>query len=113
MIKILTSNLFLKNHKTFQFISLKNASTIFAVASGLNQRCGVSVIRLSGKETSNILLKLTNKNNIDQYESRKMYLREIWHPVSRMKIDKALVVLFRGDCFERIFLGNLNILKLN
>lgn len=72
-----------------------NASSIFALASGSNQRCGVAVIRLSGKSTVNVLLKLTNKKE-NIFEPRKMYLRDIWDPIRKEKIDKSLVVWFKG-----------------
>lgn len=79
-----------------------NATSIYALASGSNQRCGVAVVRLSGKSTLDVLHKLTNKNEkACNYEPRKMYLRELWHPLSKEKIDKSLVVWFKG--FKAIF----------
>jgi len=80
----------------------KNATTIFALASGLNQRCGVAVVRLSGLKTNDVLLKLTKTENKKQYEPRKMYLRNLWHPITNKKIDKGLVVYFKG-CFSTNF----------
>ncbi len=98
MIKNALNNLFVKYKLSFQINTTirKNATTIFALASGLNQRCGVAVVRLSGVKSSDILLKLTKKENKKQYEPRKMYLRDLWHPRTNKKIDKGLVVLFKG-----------------
>ena len=74
----------------------KNSSTtIYALASGFNQKCGVAVVRLSGKQSTDVLLKLTDKSSND-YEPRKMYLKNIWHPTSGQKIDKSMVVWFKG-----------------
>jgi tRNA U34 5-carboxymethylaminomethyl modifying GTPase MnmE/TrmE len=98
MMKNFINNLFRKSKFAYQINSTirKNATTIFALASGLNQRCGVAVVRLSGIKSNDILLKLTKKDNINQYEPRKMYLRDLWHPITNKKIDKGLVVLFKG-----------------
>ena len=81
----------LKPYKTF---IRQNATTIFALASGSNQKCGVSVIRLSGKTTTSVLSKLTKKSE-NTFEPRKMYLKDIWHPITNEKIDKSLVVWFK------------------
>jgi hypothetical protein len=79
-----------------KYSSIGSGNSIYAVASGTNQKCGISVVRLSGVNTQNVLLKLTNKKSIDNYEPRKMYLTDICHPLSKVKIDKSLVVWFKG-----------------
>lgn len=73
----------------------KNHTSIYALASGHNQKCGVAVVRLSGKSTLDVLAKLTDKNR-NSYKPRMMYVRNIWHPISKDKIDKCLVVWFKG-----------------
>lgn len=82
------------NRNFFTIISRHSSSTIFALASGLNQKCGVAVIRVSGKSTQQVLISLT-KHSKNSYEPRKMYLRDIWHPVTKEKIDKSLIVWFK------------------
>jgi tRNA U34 5-carboxymethylaminomethyl modifying GTPase MnmE/TrmE len=75
----------------------QSSACIYAVASGINQRCGVAVLRISGKESPQVMLKLTKTNSLeDAYEPRKMYLKDIWHPISNEKIDKGLIVWFKG-----------------
>jgi tRNA modification GTPase len=81
-----------KQIKHTRKITSSNA-TIYALASGFNQKCGVAVVRLSGKTSLNALRKLTN---YDAFEPRRLYLRNIWHPVSGTKIDRCMVVWFKG-----------------
>ncbi|CAF0713501.1 unnamed protein product [Brachionus calyciflorus] len=81
-------------NKSFKTFSPQNASTIYALTSGSNQKCGVAVIRVSGKSTIEALLKLTKKTQ-NIYSPRKMYLRDLYHPLSNDKIDKSLVVWFK------------------
>ena len=79
-----------------------SATTIYALASGFKQKCGVAVIRLSGKESYSTLLKLTQSQRNDEFEPRRMYLRNIWHPVNGKKIDRGMVVWFKGTKISRI-----------
>lgn len=74
----------------------KSSSSIYALASGFNQRCGVAVVRLSGERSRQVMAKLT-KTNDQVFESRRVYLKSLWHPVSGIKIDKSLVVWFKGS----------------
>jgi tRNA U34 5-carboxymethylaminomethyl modifying GTPase MnmE/TrmE len=69
-----------------------NEACIYALASG-SQRSGLAVVRLSGKKSYEVLTQMTGGQK--KYEPRKMYLREIVHPVTREKIDKGLVVWFK------------------
>lgn len=72
-----------------------NETCIYALASG-SQRAGLAVVRVSGKSSYNILADMTNKPKINVYEPRKMYLKEIINPITKEKIDKGLVVWFKG-----------------
>ena len=61
----------------------------------------MAVVRVSGKRALNVLDELTRRPNEEaaaaaELESRKMYLRSIWHPVSKERIDNGLVVAFRA-----------------
>lgn len=79
-----------------------SSTTIYSLASGFNQRCSVAVVRLSGKHCLGVLQRMTvNKKEakINTFEPRKMYFRDIWHPISKEKIDKCLVVWFKGVYF--------------
>lgn len=91
MMKFIFKNL---NFNVFKLVYRQSSSTIFALASGLNQKCGVAVVRVSGKSTHQVLLKLTKQSKI-VYQPRKMYLRNIWHPLTKEKIDKSLIVWFQ------------------
>ncbi|RNA14322.1 tRNA modification GTPase mitochondrial [Brachionus plicatilis] len=82
------------HQNVFKFFFRQSSSTIFALASGLNQKCGVAVVRVSGKSTHEVLLRLT-KHSKNLYEPRKMYFRDIWHPITNEKIDKSLIVWFK------------------
>lgn len=82
------------NLNLFKLFYRQSSSTIFALASGFNQKCGVAVVRVSGKSTHQVLLKLT-KQSENFFEPRKMYLKDIWHPLTKEKIDKSLVVWFQ------------------
>ena len=76
-----------------------SSTTIYSVASGFNQRCSVAVVRLSGKHCLDVLHRLIANRQaakIDAFEPRKMYLKDIWHPISKEKIDKCLIVWFKG-----------------
>jgi hypothetical protein len=72
-----------------------NLASIFALTSGSNQRCAVAVFRISGKKCLQTIEKLTLKK-CDHLEPRKMYLRDIYHPKSKEKVDKSLIVWFKG-----------------
>ena len=99
----ISMNLF-STKKYYDLIKLRNFSiglnrfnqqTIYAIATGVNQKCGLAVVRVSGKNSLNIMSSLT-KMSEETYEPRKMYLRNIWHPITQEKIDKSIVVWFKG-----------------
>ena len=72
------------------------ATSIFAVASGFTQRCGVAVVRLSGPGSVRVLLDLTRSTQIEAFRPRQMYVRDLWHPNTREKIDRGMLVWFRA-----------------
>lgn len=79
--------------------STKNCETstcIYALASGANQRCGVAVVRLSGRNALNIMLEMIKNKTRKILDERKMYFRDIFNPFTNEKIDKGLVVWFKG-----------------
>ena len=80
-----------------------NATSIFALASGANQRCGVAVVSLSGRATLNVLLSLSKSADLTSFEPRRLYLRNLWHPVTHEKIDRAIVVWFKGNNIRLLF----------
>lgn len=83
------------NSRIFNRLS---STSIYALASGHNQKCGVAVIRLSGRSSLNVLGKLTNESTAS-YKPRMMYFKSVWHPVTKEKLDKSLVVYFKGFLF--------------
>ena len=65
--------------------------TIYALSSG-HGKCGVAVIRVSGKETRNVVLSLTGKKFLPQ--ARKTFVSQLRHPATNIPLDRALVVWF-------------------
>lgn len=83
-------------YKTYRNLHRQSSqSSIFALTSGQNQKCGVAVIRLSGRSSLEVLSKLTNESP-GRYKPRLMYHKNIWHPKTREKLDKSLVVWFKA-----------------
>jgi tRNA U34 5-carboxymethylaminomethyl modifying GTPase MnmE/TrmE len=70
--------------------------SIYALTTGLNSRCGVAVVRISGAKCLDIIKGLTLKTG-ENLEPRKMYLRDFYDPISKEKIDKGLLVWFKGS----------------
>ncbi|XP_055921960.1 tRNA modification GTPase GTPBP3, mitochondrial [Eupeodes corollae] len=75
------------------FSRLASESTIFNLSSGYG-KCGVSVIRVSGPQTTQALRAIVSEN----FTPRDRYatLRSLYHPVSKEMIDKGLVLWFPG-----------------
>jgi tRNA modification GTPase len=69
------------------------SSTIFALSSGKG-RSGVSVIRVSGSETKNAILKLTKKGRLPL--PRTASLNWFYDPLTNVRLDHGLVILFPG-----------------
>ena len=69
-----------------------NSDTIFALASGTGI-AGVAVIRISGPGAFYALEALSDKK---QPKSRHAVLRELKDPVSGVRLDKALVLIFEN-----------------
>ena len=76
---------------------LKNPQlpSIYALATGLNGRSGVAVVRISGAKCLDVIKRLTLKQ-YENLEPRKMYLRDFYDPITKEKIDKGLLVWFKG-----------------
>lgn len=68
------------------------SATIFALSSGKG-RSGVAVIRMSGPEASSVLQKMINQTSPPP---RLASIRTIWDPERQEKLDRGLVVFFRG-----------------
>lgn len=97
IISLINKGFFIRSISTSQLHL--NQTCIYALASG-SQRSGLAVVRLSGKQSYDVLTQMTNTNKTNkpsEYEPRKMYLKEIINPVSKEKIDKGLVVWFKGS----------------
>ena len=87
LIKLQISTIFSKK-------SSRHASTIFSLSSG-HGKCGVAVIRVSGKSTSQCLEILTGNLPKPRFAT----LREIREPKTKDLIDKGLVLWFPGKNF--------------
>lgn len=88
---------FLNFRTSFESLSHNHLSsfvqndTIFALSSGFG-KCGVAVIRVSGSETKNVLLKLTDRKKLPA--PRKTFVSTLRHPTTKGLLDRALVVWF-------------------
>jgi hypothetical protein len=92
--------------------------SIYALASGMRQPCGIAVVRISGTKCLKIIEKMTNIST--DLEPTKMYYKNIYHPKSNVKIDKALVVWFEGQLhfgffycvrFNRFLFSSFHLIK--
>jgi tRNA U34 5-carboxymethylaminomethyl modifying GTPase MnmE/TrmE len=89
----------LKKNKLIKIENLhhrSNATSIFAMTSGFTQRCGVAVVRLSGPATMKVIQKLVKNEHHKSLEPRKMHLKDMHHPKTSEKIDRGMLVWFKG-----------------
>jgi tRNA modification GTPase len=77
-------------------VRFHSRSSIYALASGSKQKCGVAVVRVSGPATQTILRGLAKQEAASKWEPRRLYLASLWHPVSGAKIDRAMAVWFKA-----------------
>jgi tRNA U34 5-carboxymethylaminomethyl modifying GTPase MnmE/TrmE len=82
-------------HSSSFHLKNQHLPSIYSLSSGWNGRSAVAVIRISGSKCLKVIEALTLKK-CDNIESRKMYLRDFYDPITNEKIDKGLMVLFRG-----------------
>jgi len=73
--------------------SLLPRSTIFAACSG-HGKCGITVFRISGSQASVVLSKVAHMN--ESLKPRRAYLRHLYHPISKVDIDRGIVLWFPG-----------------
>lgn len=78
------------------------SSTIFALATGYQVRSGVAIIRVSGSEATQSLLKLTRETNIEKFQPKKLYLKNIYNYKTNDLIDQCMAVWFKGRIFRFI-----------
>ncbi len=85
--------------------------SIYALTSGTNQPCGIAVVRLSGSKCLEVIGKMTK--NLSSIEPAKMYYKNIYHPKTNVKIDKGLIVWFKGSSVENhVFLNGWRVFCL-
>jgi len=73
-------------------MKISTQDTIFALSSGVLQKCGVSVIRISGPLAKDCLLSLTPKSSLPQ--PRQAALRKLICPKTNEVLDQALAIYF-------------------
>ncbi|GJQ67772.1 hypothetical protein Trydic_g21081 [Trypoxylus dichotomus] len=83
------------NSLFYRFLSTSNQfnETIYALSSGQG-KSGVAIIRISGKDCKQAILKLLNRSTL--LEPRYAYLSKIYNPVTKELLDKGLVLWFPG-----------------
>ncbi|XP_050088567.1 tRNA modification GTPase GTPBP3, mitochondrial [Anopheles aquasalis] len=74
-------------------LSTRNSSTIFGLSSGFG-KCGVSVIRVSGDASREILCRKTRQKSLPT--ARKALLARIYHGRTNEMIDRGLLLWFPG-----------------
>ncbi|XP_039250480.2 5-taurinomethyluridine-[tRNA] synthase subunit GTPB3, mitochondrial-like [Styela clava] len=79
-----------KQHRCMSSL-LKLDNTIYALSSGYG-KCGVSVIRISGERTSDVIKKMASGSRFPI--PRKAHLTTLVNPDSGEHLDKALVLWF-------------------
>ncbi|XP_014611271.1 PREDICTED: tRNA modification GTPase MnmE isoform X1 [Polistes canadensis] len=99
---ILSIRSFMRHSVTFCTAERKH-ETIYALSSG-HGKCGVAVVRISGRNAIDALNKMTR---ILKVEPRKAVLKKILDPETKEEIDKGLCLWFPGpksftgeDCVE-------------
>ncbi|XP_053671697.1 tRNA modification GTPase GTPBP3, mitochondrial [Anopheles nili] len=73
--------------------AIRKSSTIFGLSSGFG-KCGVSVIRVSGEASRDIIRKKTRLKAFP--EPRRALLTKIFHGQTQEMIDRALLLWFPG-----------------
>ena len=90
--------LFKSFHCTSTALKKHSLPSIYSLCSGWNGRSAVAVVRISGSKCLDVIEGLTLKKS-NELEPRKMYLRYFYDPKTREKIDKGLLVWFKGKFF--------------
>ncbi|UVC54568.1 tRNA modification GTPase [Theileria orientalis] len=72
--------------------------TIYGLSSGIpDGGCGVAVVRLSGRDSVNILNILTNKNSDTcSHQPREVNVSNLYSPIDGNIIDHALTIYFKS-----------------
>ncbi len=71
---------------------MTDSKTIFALATAPG-KAGVGVVRISGDKAYEVLANLTGKK---EFLPRKASVYDLYHPISKLLIDKALVIYFKA-----------------
>ena len=67
--------------------------TIYALSSGFG-RCGVSMIRVSGRSAQLAISKMTKMKKFPEH--RKSYVTSLYHPTKPIMLDKAMLIYFNS-----------------
>ena len=74
--------------------SFLQSNAIYALSSGFG-KCGVSVIRVSGRQTRDALLALSKRKRLPS--ERKAVVMDLFHPVNNQQLDRGLILWFKGE----------------
>ena len=80
-------------HIRSQIVRFQSTKTVFALSSG-HGTCGVAVIRLTGSNSGQALLQMTNQDKLPT--ARRAQLRKLIHPETKEILDHALTLWFPG-----------------
>ena len=84
------------NKNWFFYRYSSSLSTIFALATGYQIRSGVAIIRISGSLATQSLLKLTRETKLENFQPKKLYLKNLYHVKTNDLIDQCMTVWFKG-----------------
>ena len=94
-------------HIRSQIVRFQSTKTVFALSSG-HGTCGVAVIRLTGSNSGQALLQMTNQNKLPI--ARRAQLKKLIHPETKEILDHALTLWFPGQYCQ--ILHSVEILKI-
>lgn len=86
-------SLFVRRHSS-------SSSTIFALATGQQLRCGVAIIRVSGSHATQSLLKLSRETKLENFKPKQFYLKKIYNNKTNDLIDQCMTVWFKGTGYK-------------
>ena len=94
-------------HTRSQIVRFQSTKTVFALSSG-HGTCGVAVIRLTGSNSGQALLQMTNQNKLPT--ARRAQLKKLIHPETKEILDHALTLWFPGQYCQ--ILHSVKIMKI-
>jgi len=87
------SKIFQGSTYTTDALKSLHRDTIYALSSGFG-KCGVSMIRVSGRSTQLAVSKMTKMKQFPKH--RRSYVASLYHPTKSIMLDKAMLIYFNS-----------------